>query len=346
MTPLASTPPPVASKQAPPQGRSSPSGDAPETSFADILGQESSAAAGAGEPGAGRQHAHDQAPPDTDPAAPDPASLAWAATQVTQPAPAWPPAGLAGLLLSGGGAAVEAAGMQAAGERSAPLQPAASGGPLAAIATPAAALAQAPMPGPPAESLAPAAGLLAETAASPDSMAAGEGMEPPAVFQLPALAGSQPPLVREAAPLLAAPATLPTPDVRGQDFGDRFGAQLQWMAGQEIGHARIRVSPQELGPVEVLLNLDGDRITAEFISPQAETRQALEHGLPRLRDLLGEHGFQLAHADVGHGSSSPQDGRDGSTAPPGTGTGSTEAAATATDAAPVRTARGLLDAYA
>jgi flagellar hook-length control protein FliK len=35
-------------------------------------------------------------------------------------------------------------------------------------------------------------------------------------------------------------------------------------------------------------------------SPHVDVRQALESSLPRLRELLGEQGFQLAHADVGH----------------------------------------------
>lgn len=102
-------------------------------------------------------------------------------------------------------------------------------------------------------------------------------------------------------------APLPAPEVRARDFSDGFGAQLQWMANEQIGHARIRVSPQELGPVEVMLRLDGERISADFVSAHAETRQALEHGLPRLRDLLGEHGFQLAHAGVGQESPGSHD---------------------------------------
>ncbi|QDW65547.1 flagellar hook-length control protein FliK [Luteimonas granuli] len=135
--------------------------------------------------------------------------------------------------------------------------------------------------------------------------------------------------------------------MRSQDFSERFGAQLQWMADQNIGHARIRVSPQELGPVEVLLRLDGDRISADFISGHAETRQALEQGLPRLRDLLGEHGFQLAHAGVGGDAPASQEhtGRPGGDAF-GDAADASIAPVSAHDAAPVWVSRGLLDAYA
>lgn len=244
--------------------------------------------------------------------------------QPLQPVAPWPPAGLAGLLLS-----------PADGEAGAPPGPMVL--PPAAAAAATAAVAAEPLPEPDAD-------LLAITRlAAPGVDAAGgeERAEPvPTAF---ALAPQPSPPPREAVPMLAAPA--PTPDVRAGDFSERFGTQLQWMAGQQIGHARIRVHPQELGPVEVMLRLDGERISADFISTHAETRQALEQGLPRLRDLLGEHGFQLAHAGVGDQSSpSPDDGGTGPGAAPGPATDA-EPVATG-DPAPTRTIRGLLDAYA
>lgn len=346
MTPLASAPPPVAPKQASAPARAASAGEAPGARFADLLeadaspagpGQPSAGDSAAGGPGAGPGEPADLMHEDMDAAMPDPGSLAWAAT--AQPAPAWPPAGLAGLRLSDSGEARTAPGPLAAGP-----QPAPAAGPLAAASTLA---VQAP---PAAADAAPAADPTARpagAASAVEPMAAAEHVEAPAPFQLPALAGAPPALVREPAPLLAAPASLPTPDVHAEDFGERFGAQLRWMAGQEIGQARIRVSPQELGPVEVLLELDGDRISAEFISGHAETRQALEHGLPRLRDLLGEHGFQLAHAGVGDQAASPRQDGDGAPARRGGEAGGRGPAdgATAT-VAPARVARGLVDAYA
>lgn len=136
-----------------------------------------------------------------------------------------------------------------------------------------------------------------------------------------------------------------TPDLHGDDFADDFGARLHWMADQKIGHARIRINPQELGPVEVRLRLDGDRVSADFISAQPEVRQALEQSLPRLGELLGQHGFQLAHADVG------QQRQDGGTPDGEAGNAEPRAGAAAgeDDAVPagrLRHANGLLDAYA
>ena len=85
-------------------------------------------------------------------------------------------------------------------------------------------------------------------------------------------------------------------------FDQAIGARLGWLADQKIGHAHIRLSPDDMGPVDVRLQLNGDKVHASFSSPHVDVRQALESSLPRLRELLGEQGFQLAHADVGHQS--------------------------------------------
>ncbi|MCD9033961.1 flagellar hook-length control protein FliK, partial [Luteimonas sp. Y-2-2-4F] len=168
--------------------------------------------------------------------------------------------------------------------------------------------------------------------------------EPPS-FALPSLPAPAAP--REAAAAPAVP--LPPAEVSADDFGERVGAQLQWAAERGIGHARIRVSPQDLGPVEVRLRLDGDRLSADFVAAQPEVRQALEQQLPRLRDLLGEHGFVLAHADVG-GQAAQHDGptADAETdASPRRDDAIAANASTASAPAGARTLhRGLLDAYA
>ncbi len=134
----------------------------------------------------------------------------------------------------------------------------------------------------------------------------------------------------------------PSADLHGGHFDEDIGDAVRWMADQKIGHAHIKVTPNDLGTVEIRLRLDGDRVHADFSSAQAEVRQALENGLPRLRDMLGQHGFQLAHADVGQQHTPPSQGA----APPhGESPADTEAL-TETPPTVRMTARGLVDAYA
>jgi flagellar hook-length control protein FliK len=139
------------------------------------------------------------------------------------------------------------------------------------------------------------------------------------------------------------PMEAPGADLHGGRFDEEIGDSVRWMADQKIGHAHIKISPNELGTVEVRLRLDGDRVHADFTSAQADVRQALENSLPKLRDMLGQHGFQLAHADVGQQSQSTPQRADGSD----NATGGPAVTGEADLPRPVRmTPLGLLDAYA
>lgn len=135
----------------------------------------------------------------------------------------------------------------------------------------------------------------------------------------------------------------PSADLQGGHFDEDIGDAVRWMADQKIGHAHIKVTPNDLGTVEIRLRLDGDRVHADFSSAQAEVRQALESSLPRLRDMLGQHGFQLAHADVGHQHAPPSQG--GSSLA-GEDRGDSAEPTVETPRTVRMTARGLVDAYA
>ncbi len=131
-------------------------------------------------------------------------------------------------------------------------------------------------------------------------------------------------------------------------FEDGFGSRIAWLADQKIGHAEIRVTPDHLGTIDVRLQLDGNRVNAEFNSAQAEVRHALESSLPRLRDMLGQQGLQLGHADVGQRQSGQQPGSNGPPTATGGGNDGGDIATHAgwTPGPTVRAARGLLDEYA
>ena len=127
-----------------------------------------------------------------------------------------------------------------------------------------------------------------------------------------------------------------------QGFDEGFGTRLVWMAEQRLGHAEIRLNPEHVGPIEVRVELDGEQVRAEFHSAHAEVRQAIEASLPRLRELLGQHGLQLGQADVGQGQAG-----DGQSARGNPGTATTDAETSAgSQAATIVQRRGLLDEYA
>ena len=86
-----------------------------------------------------------------------------------------------------------------------------------------------------------------------------------------------------------------------------------------VEHAELRLSPAELGPVELRIDVRGGEATLAIFAAQASTRDALEQALPLLRDLLAQQGLSLGQASV-------QDGRADN---PANGNGSAAARAAA-----------------
>ncbi|MBS7457221.1 flagellar hook-length control protein FliK [Coralloluteibacterium stylophorae] len=151
----------------------------------------------------------------------------------------------------------------------------------------------------------------------------------------------------------AARGTAPPPAVPGApvdladaDFGGEVGSRVHWIAEQRLGHAEIRLNPADLGPIDVRLRLDGDRLHADFSSAQADVRQAIEQNLPRLREQLAASGFQLGHAGVGGGQAETGSGGGSGGAPQhGENVAEPDTAPEPNPQARLRAAR-LLDAYA
>ena len=92
----------------------------------------------------------------------------------------------------------------------------------------------------------------------------------------------------------------PTPGVEGEaaELSEKFATQLaqrvvaQAAAGQLT--SRIALNPAQLGPLEVRLELSGDRIAVEFQAHHAMTRELLGDGLGRLKEGLEQAGFEVA----------------------------------------------------
>ncbi|AWH17556.1 flagellar hook-length control protein FliK [Stenotrophomonas sp. ZAC14D2_NAIMI4_7] len=307
---------------------------------------------------------------------PDAAKTEVAASTTDTPAPAtdkdaatdsddapWPPLGLAGLALM----------VAPVADPTVPALPTATGAgadalpsaaPAALATLPAAATAATP-------ATAPAATGVAATTTAPD--ADSEAIElplPGTVLAQSALDGADdadgsdrsvtaplqvalPAALQDLKAALASPPVFngeptPTPVLGDDGFDQAIGARVSWLADQKIGHAHITLNPEDLGPVDVRLQMNGDKVHASFSSPHVDVRQALESSLPRLRELLGEQGFQLAHADVGHHSSG-DGGTSGQNSGSGNGRigdGEPSLADTTVSAAQLIRQRGLLDAYA
>lgn len=141
---------------------------------------------------------------------------------------------------------------------------------------------------------------------------------------------------------------LPTAaDFGGEQFDQDVAQGVEYMLDNKLQSARIRISPQQLGMIEVELRLEGERVHASFSSAQGEVRQALHDSLPRLREMLDAHGLQMGQTAVAD-SSAGQHGQGGQPGhgQPGTVVGDSAPASAAAAGAVVWRADGLLDTYA
>jgi flagellar hook-length control protein FliK len=124
----------------------------------------------------------------------------------------------------------------------------------------------------------------------------------------------------------------------------------------------VQLSPQELGPIRVKIELQGDATRVEMSADVQSTRDALQQALPQLSDSLGQVGLSLSGGGVSDQSASQSQGQfqasaDGGSASgngsgrPGStrggfGGGDDGSAIGASAARPAAQRRGLLDMYA
>jgi flagellar hook-length control protein FliK len=270
----------------------------------------------------------------------------------------WPPLGLAGLALAGLEPVAVAAAPATNADAAASSDPRLPALPAAATPLPTAPVLPGVAPSTPAatSNAAPIALPLDAAVAVADDTALPKALTDAIASAPPAADAPTTPLLHAmhtVADLKATATTAPfqgdptaTPHVGGDDFDDAMSARIGWLADQKIGHATIKVTPHDLGQIEVRLQMDGDKVHASFSSAHADVRHALESSIPRLREMLNDQGFQLGNADVGH-QQSAQDGKAGNgQGTPANSDGDPALTETVVSSAQLMRQRGLVDAYA
>jgi len=155
-----------------------------------------------------------------------------------------------------------------------------------------------------------------------------------------------------------AQATLPMPP-QAPTFAPALGHQIDvWMKGG-VQHAEVQLSPQDLGPIRVKIEMMGDQTRVQMSADVQSTRDALQQAMPQLSEQLGQVGISLtgggvsdqptfaqsqAQAEAGAGGSGG--GRPGHGGRGGASQGGLEDIAAASTVRPAVQRRGLLDTYA
>jgi len=141
----------------------------------------------------------------------------------------------------------------------------------------------------------------------------------PFVSDLPAAPPAAPPVATpHAAPAPAPYANAQTaaraePQIAARvgsaEWSDGLAQQVTVMVKDGEHTARLRLDPPDLGPLEVRLSMarnDDGVAHAQFVSPHAAVRDALEAALPQLRAVLADNGITLGQASVGEGFAQQQ----------------------------------------
>ncbi|MGB5261473.1 MAG: flagellar hook-length control protein FliK [Gammaproteobacteria bacterium] len=113
------------------------------------------------------------------------------------------------------------------------------------------------------------------------------------------------PLLNEIAGITS-PARISIP-VGEAGWGRAVGEQVVWHVSQNIQAANLRLNPQHLGPLEMQVQMEGDKATLAFTSQHAAVRDALESSLPRLREMFAQNGLDLVDVNVSQDNGSGRD---------------------------------------
>ena len=84
-------------------------------------------------------------------------------------------------------------------------------------------------------------------------------------------------------------------------WGQAMADRLAWMVKGDQQFAELKITPPNLGTLEVKLTINNDQASVAFVSNHAAVRDAIEAALPRLREMLAQESLNLAQVDVGDG---------------------------------------------
>jgi len=150
-------------------------------------------------------------------------------------------------------------------------------------------------------------GVTAFTKNLTDMLKTNNGSTPLALgAALPAVPGSQDKPLLTPAPGVSH-ATIHTP-VGQPGWDNELGNRVSWMMRQNVPVAEVKLTPANLGPIEIKVSVTNDQATVTMTAAHAMTKDALEVAMPRLREMLADSGITLTNANV---SSQAQHGGQG-----------------------------------
>jgi len=83
-----------------------------------------------------------------------------------------------------------------------------------------------------------------------------------------------------------------------KDFAGAVKDKVMVMMNQKLQQIEIRLDPQELGNVNVKINLQNEQAVVSFTVQNQQAKEALDQNLGRLKEMLAESGVDVGDANV------------------------------------------------
>ena len=83
-----------------------------------------------------------------------------------------------------------------------------------------------------------------------------------------------------------------------EEWNKSFSQKITMMATQDIQRAKISLNPERLGPVEVMVALEGKQARVMIQTAHQEVKEAFKDALPMLESMLNQQGMDLGDCDV------------------------------------------------
>jgi flagellar hook-length control protein FliK len=108
--------------------------------------------------------------------------------------------------------------------------------------------------------------------------------------------------------------------VNHAEWGDKVAGKLTWLTAANMSVAEIHLTPPDMGPMEVRVQVQNEQANITVHSANPAVRDQLELHSHRLRDMLSEQGLSLEQFDVSDsGRDQAGDGENGENAGGGGG---------------------------
>lgn len=87
-------------------------------------------------------------------------------------------------------------------------------------------------------------------------------------------------------------------DINTPQWSTQFSEQLLWLGQQGINNATIKIHPEELGPLEIRINVVNNVASVNIVSHSQHVSDIIEQSVSRLELMMAEQGLNLSEFNV------------------------------------------------